>query len=307
MSSQKLSKLINELVTEAMNRPKVINECIDVTESPAGGWELKLVTRGRDGGNSTNGFGFSEKTGGTHFDVGSSVIKGLKFKAVVQAHVNFLSSEEPSRMPPFKPSKALEALKHGTATTATGAVITATPGLQSLVAQFLAPKAARLVTTKVDVVTAPESSSQLANLFGNELARLIGAKFIPSGMLKATDKAEAVDPLPSKLVADAKAIKAFLRALERFQAAPNSSLKHSFHTSQRDLVTKWLRPSNEFTDAVTAIEGEKGPAPNGIKVLMVDDVITTGSSFSEAAATLNRLGGYQLVDAIAMFKMQDSK
>ena len=302
-----LRAIVSEVVKQEMERPVLIKECINVTEGPSPGtWALSLVTRGMDGGNTENGFGFSQKAGGAPFEVSSSGIKGFVMKAVIQVHKAWAKPWEPDRLPPFRPVDALVALKHGTATV-NGVTITSAPGLQSLVADFIVPRAVKLVGgVKVDIVVTPQSSSRLAAEFGQVLAHHLGAKFVAGGMLKTTDRAEPIDPLPEKLASDVKALKQFFQALERFKKSSDSSLKKGFHTSQRDLVTKWLRPSGDFLDAVMDVEREREVAPRGTKVLIVDDIITTGSSLTEAARELERLGGFEVVGALAMFKMQDS-
>lgn len=307
MEMKYLRAIISKVVKQEMERPVVLKECLNVTETPTPGvWKVSLVTRGTDGGNTENGFGFSQKAGGAPFDVSSSGIKGFVMKALVQVHKTWAKPYEPERLPPFRPVDAIVALKHGTAEVE-GAKIVSDQGLQMLVADFMIPRALKVLgSVKVDVVVTPESSSRLAAEFGQSLAHALGARFVAGGMLKSTDSAEAVDPLPEKLVNDIKALKQFFNALERFKRSSNSSLKKGFHTSQRDLVTKWLRPSGDFIDTVLDVEREREPSPRGTKVLLVDDVITTGSSLTEAARELERLGGFEVVGALAMFKMQDS-
>lgn len=302
-----LRNIISEIVKHESQRSVVIKECINVTEAPDRvSWTLSLTPRGSDGGNTENGFGFSQKLGGIPFDVSSSGMKGFVMKAVVQVHKSWAKPWEPERLPPFRPVDALVALKHGSAEVK-GVTIVAQEGLQKLTAQFLAPKALRIIgERKVDIVITPESSSTLAAEFGAALASLLGAKFIMGGMVKQTDRATEAEPLPQSLLNDIAALKKFRKNLERFKSAPNSSLKKNFHASERDKVTKWFRPSDDFIDAIMDTEKEREPAPKGTKVVIVDDIITTGASFTEAARELERMGGFDVVAAIAMFKMQDS-
>jgi hypothetical protein len=204
------------------------------------------------------------------------------------------------------PDDVVDVLKHETSKALEdGTILVAQPGLQEKVADKVAARAVPIIASmgKPDLVTCPQSSSDLAAYFGERVAKATGAKFVKFGLLKQRDPSKLSVNMPDHYRGTVRE-KRLMQALERAQQAlrnGNFSLRRGFISRERKMVQNFLEPSDEMMDMATDPSRKSLPT-----VLIVDDVVTTGSTQAEAKRKLEEIG-FKVVGCVAMFKQPDSK
>lgn len=268
-----------------------LNENLDVRDAGPHQWVLGMTRGMSDGGNESNGYGFR---------VGKwkDTYEGLVTFAPILVEKDWGKGYD--RIPPFRPKDVLPALKHGSVRVGEEVIQIDGAAKEALIARW-APIAARWVTEKVDIVTAPQSSSDLAHLWGQALAHALGAKFVSAGVLKDMASAEIAGDLPDNMTP--KTRKDLDRNLARMKAAENPKIHDFFHTSHRKFVTKWMKTSDQLVGDALGVGKDK------VTVLLADDIVTTGSTGAESVKALQRVDPnfFHVVGALTLFKMKDSR
>lgn len=167
-------------------------------------------------------------------------------------------------------------------------------GLQENVAR----KAARAIADKwkgekIDLVSTVESKSELANSFGIELSRLLGANFVPKGILKGTPS--MVFPAGMSDKARASQQKSFDKNVEKGFAMKSVDPK------VRNLIKLNMKASDDVLDKATSPDRKEK-----MRVLLVDDVITSGSTLDGAIEALDG-DLIEVIGCAVIFKMEESR
>jgi len=199
------------------------------------------------------------------------------------------------------PDDVLLALKTGQAQKTPGGLLVPPPGLQDVVTDMMAEKAAKHLRSKgvrPDIVTTPQSSSALGHMFAEKIASALGARYVKFGLLKQQDPDKIdVEVPPSYSPESEKKLRYNLdRARRKIKQQGTFSMRNAFHARERKLVRNFLEPSDEMMDIAT-----DPSRSNKLSVLVVDDVVTTGSTQEEAKRKLLELD-FNVIGAVAMFK-----
>jgi len=271
---------------------QTLSEAINVAADPKspGTWQVTF-TGSTDGGNTENGFGFMAP--------GKPYIKGTSNRQQVLAPIQVAQSfagAYSKNIPEFSPEDVVEAIKLGNASEHNMVI---EPGIQEKLAQKFGGRAASWITEKVDIVTCPQSRSQLASIFATVIAQKLGAKFVPAGVVKQLKNAQFDPEKLSKMSPTTQ--KSVTRGLERMKADPTPSIRKYVKPAFRSAVQNWQAANDSIIDV--ALGGDS----KMYNVIIVDDVVTTGSTFQEAAKALEDLGMFKVVGMLALFKMQDSR
>lgn len=181
--------------------------------------------------------------------------------------------------------------------TDSGVTLVPEPGLQQQVAQNAAALAARRYRGKgVDLVVTPQSSSQFAATFGAVLATLIGAKHVEEGTVKSNNIRLELPQHVRSTKTGQDAEKALERWKKKLAAGETPSLRSTFKPSIRQHVKGFMDVGNSMVDHV----GEPK------KVLIADDVVTTGSTHLDSKRALEEMG-FEVVGMVAAFKEQSTR
>lgn len=271
---------------------QTLSEAINVAADPKspGTWQVTF-TGSTDGGNTENGFGFMAP--------GKPYIKGTSNRQQVLAPIQVAQSfagAYSKNIPEFSPEDVVEAIKLGNASEHNMVI---EPGIQEKLAQKFGGRAASWITEKVDIVTCPQSRSQLASIFATVIAQKLGAKFVPAGVVKQLKNAQFDPEKLSKMSPTTQ--KSVTRGLERMKADPTPSIRKYVKPAFRSAVQNWQAANDSIIDV--ALGGDS----KMYNVVIVDDVVTTGSTFQEASKALEDLGMFKVVGMLALFKMQDSR
>lgn len=182
-------------------------------------------------------------------------------------------------------------------TTKNGTVLVPEDGLQEKVAANSAMACAERYRDKgIELVVTPQSSSRFASIFGSILAKHIGARHVEEGVVKAKKGLRLNMP---QHVKDTQTGKDAVRAVDRWErtaaAGRQPSLRSTFKPSMRQHVSGFMEPGPNVSPWV----GE------GTKVLIADDVVTTGSTHTDSVRALEELG-FVVVGRVAAVKEQSS-
>jgi adenine/guanine phosphoribosyltransferase-like PRPP-binding protein len=216
-----------------------------------------------------------------------------------------VDAENPSGRAPegVTANDMIRALKTmGAVRTKAGVVLVPSPGLQGQVAARAAALVARRFRGMgIDLVVTPQSSSGLASAFGSAIADLLGAEHVSGGLVKSGKVELELPPhvVPTRTGRDAAKAKErwekkAARAARGEEEMP--SLRSTFKPSIRRYVRGFVRPHDRLAPY----------AGGGRRVLIADDVVTTGSTHLESKRALERLG-LEVVGMVAIFKEQPAR
>lgn len=198
-------------------------------------------------------------------------------------------------------NEMLDVLKTGRSlTTKTGIKLIPEPDLLEKVTT----KLARMTFTQVkglkpDYVVTPESSSRVAELFGDKLAALLGADHVPAGVIKTRDANKPRFDVPQKMKgkpSEKTALASLERWKKKIRKGETPSLRSHFDARSRHHLSHFMDPSDKLIQ-------RWAEEPTGKTVLLADDVVTTGTTQKDSRRALEELG-YVIVGSVAMFKEQ---
>lgn len=150
-------------------------------------------------------------------------------------------------------------------------------GEQVNVAKKAAAAAAKQWKGKqIDLVSTVESKSEFANEFGVELSRLLNADFVPRGILKGIPSLD----MPEDKFPDEKTRNTVRKSFDK-NLANGFSMK-KMPVAFRNRVKMNMKLSDDVLDKATS-----GNRPSKLKILLVDDIITSGSTLDGAVEALN--------------------
>ena len=139
----------------------------------------------------------------------------------------------------------------------------------------------------IDLVTTPQSSKTLAVRFGKLMSQKLGTKFLPAGTLKNFDVAEISPDLPASYSERSKS--GLQKSLNRLKSSEKKELHKHFHPRDRKFVKNWQQPR------------ETGSDLSGLRILLVDDVLSDGNTFREMSNVLSDIGA-EVVGCLTLFK-----
>lgn len=181
--------------------------------------------------------------------------------------------------------------------TKTGLTLVPEPGLQAQVAQNAAAVTARRYRGQgIDLVVTPQSSSKFAAMFGAQLATLIGARHVSEGVVKSNKIKLNVPEKLKGTESEKKLAQAHDLWNRKLARGETPSLRTSFHPKDRQHVTNFM----DVGDAMVPHLGEP------LKVLLADDIATTGSTQGDSTRALEEMG-FEVVGRVAAFKEQSGR